>query len=116
MHLALLLLAVTHHDITAPVQALSWILGTACPILTAIVTKEALPPWAKALVNSFLACLAGLLAVAIQAKGHIDLYAWVLAIGNALVLAWASYATFWRPTIAPKIQAATSNFGIGPAA
>lgn len=114
--LALLIAAaVTHHDITVSTQVLAWILGTACPILTALITKENLPSGVKAVVNSVLAVIAGLLAVAIKADGHIDLYAWLLAIGNALVLAWASYASLWKHVVAPTVEKATADFGIGPA-
>lgn len=108
------MLAVAAHNITASVQFLAWVLGVACPIAVAVLTKSSAPSWLKAVLNAALATLAGLLAVAIQAQGHLDLTAWGLAIGNAMIAAWASYAGFLRSTIAAKLSNATARFGIGP--
>lgn len=107
--------AVAAHNITVSVQTLAWILGTACPILTAVLAKESAPSWLKAILNAALATIAGLLAVAIKANGHLDADAWLLAIGNSMLLAFATYAGFWRHTVTPLVQKAAGSFGIGPA-
>lgn len=107
-----MLLAIVH-NVTAPVQALAWILGTLCPILVAIVTKASAPSWLKAMLNAGLATLAGLLAVAIEAKGHLDAFAWLLAIGNSMLVAFAVYAGFLKHVVTPQIEKLTGNVGIG---
>ncbi len=108
------MLAVTHHDITAPVQALAWILGTACPILVAVLAKATAPPWMKAVLNAALATVAGLLAVAIKAEGHLDAFAWLLAIGNSMIVAFAVYAGFLKHTVTKAIdESPIGQVGIG---
>lgn len=109
-----MLLAV-QHDVTASVQSLAWILGTACPIVVAIVMKASAPAWLKAVLNAALATVAGLLAVAIKANGHLDPVAWMLAIGNSMIVAFAVYAGFLKHTVTRAIDnSALGNVGIGP--
>lgn len=110
------MLAVAAHNVTASVQSLAWILGTACPLAVALLTKSTAPSWLKAVLNAALATLAGLLAVAIKADGHLDAVAWLLAIGNSMIFAFGVYAGFWRHVVAPQVANATAKFGIGPAA
>lgn len=100
--------------VTVPPAALSYALGFIVPVLVAILAKESAPPALKAILNAVLVCVAGLLSVAIKNQGHLDVYGWMLAIGEAAVASWASYAGFWKPTqVAPSIHRATGKFGIG---
>lgn len=96
------------------VNFLTWILGFGVPVVTAIVTTKVASSSLKAIVTAVLAAIAGLIAVAIEANGHIDISQWVVGVGQAAIAAWAAYYGFWKPTlIAPKLQDATKNFGIG---
>ena len=102
-----------HNVITVPTEALIFILGTASPIVTSIITKATLPSWAKACINAALATLGALIAVSIKQNGTIDVWHWVLAIGESLVLAWASYEGFWQHTVVPSINSVIGHVGIG---
>lgn len=96
------------------VNFLAWVLGFAVPIVTAIVTTKLASSVVKALITAALGVIAGLISAAIEANGNIDISVWVVTIGQSLVIAWASYYGFWKPSqIAPNLQTATKNFGIG---
>lgn len=96
------------------VSVLAMLSGLIIPIVTAIVTTKLAPSWVKAVVTAVLATVAGLVSVAIEANGHVDVANWVTGVLTSAVVAWASYYGFWKPTVAPAVQDSTKNFLIGP--
>lgn len=96
------------------VAFLAWILGTACPIATAVLAQSKWHSAVKAILNAGLATLAGLLAIWIKTDGNIDVIYTILAIGQSAIAAWASYYGFWKPTtIAPTLHRATDIGALG---
>lgn len=106
--------AIRHVTAEVDVNFLAWILGFVVPVVTAILTKSTAHPAIKAISTALLAAGAGCLAAAIKLNGHVDLNEWGVTIGQAMVMAWASYYGFWKPTtVAPSIHEATGRFGVG---
>jgi hypothetical protein len=87
--------------------------GVVVPILTALVVKAHLSGAGKAIVNAFLASVAGALAVIVPDQG----YTWqtlAMGIGLSFVLSVATYFGLWSPTgVTGGVANATANLGIG---
>lgn len=100
--------------VTVDVSVLAMIAGLIIPVITGVVTTKLASSPLKAVVTAVLAIVAGVVATAIEHSGSIDVSDAAIAIFQAAVVAWASYAGFWKPTtIAPQVQSATPDFGIG---
>lgn len=96
------------------VTFLTYALGTLCPILTGLLTKANASAQVKAILNALLACLAGLIAVAIKEQGHIDVYGWGTAFAQAFIASIAAYHGLLTHLTPMKVmKAKTANFGIG---
>lgn len=96
------------------VRLLSLLGGLVVPLLTAVATKRLAHPALKSLVTLVLSVIAGAVAVATQANGVVVTDQWVDGIVTTFISAIASYYGFWKPsTIAPRLQQATANVGLG---
>lgn len=94
---------------------LALVVGTFLPIVVGIVTKQWASSALKATVLAVLAVLSGFGEQAILDDGSFSIEPLVVSILTTAAIAWASYYGFWKPTtVAPKVQDATANVGIGP--
>lgn len=96
-------------EVHLDVHVLTIIAGTIIPILVGIVTKASASAKVKAAVNVVLSIAAGFATAALAVHGDVtaDVFiAWLASV--------ATYYGFWKPIgVAPKVQAATANVGIG---
>lgn len=84
----------------------SLIVGFLLPPALAIVQQSKWPDSVRAIV-AFIACaVAG--AVTAYLQGDLNLERWVESALVVLVTAIATYKGFWKPTVAPAIESATS--------
>lgn len=86
--------------------------GVIVPLLVGLLTKINASPSIKSILNFGLSALAGVLATV----SDID-FEWKAFLVN-FALTWAvsvaSYYGLWRPTgVAPAVQEATPEFGLG---
>lgn len=103
--------------ITLDAQAVAFVIGVLLPFVTAFLTKLSASSRLKAIVNLVLVGITGVVAVLTTNAGRtLTVKEFILAIGTAFVAAIASHYGLWKPTGAtPAVQAATPNFGLGPA-
>lgn len=87
--------------------------GILIPILTALVVKAHLSGAGKAIVNAFLASVAGALAVIVPGTS----YKWqtlAMGIGLSFTLSVATYFGLWAPAgVTGAVANATGGFGVG---
>lgn len=87
--------------------------GVAVPLVVGWLTKLHAASSVKALLNLALSAIAGGLTILTTAKGDVVLSTWLLGMGQVFLYSIVSYYGVWQHTLAPKIQLATPNFGIG---
>lgn len=96
---------------------ISALAGIILPLIVAVITKELAQSWVKAVLLAVLAAITGTISTWTQFPEDAQTWqAFAISIVTAAVAAWSSYASLWRPTVAPKVQSATSSFGIGKSA
>ncbi len=90
------------------------ILGTIIPIITALVVKDVASPGIKAIVNAFLAALAGGITVALQAGGILNWQSLLISMASTVGVAVVAYFGLLKPTgVTGLISTSTANFGVG---
>jgi hypothetical protein len=97
------------------VTALNFIVGTAVPLLVALLAKWHAPANLKAILNLLLSAVGGALITLVAAGGATDdVWTWVLSIAMTWVSSIVSYYGLWKPTgTAPAIGTATAQVGVG---
>lgn len=94
-------------------QALSLLVGTVNPLLTAVLTKSNASPGFKAVVNGLLSAVTGVLVTVIGAA-EIEWYQFVLNIVSAWVASIGTYYGLLKPTgTAQMVAKATKKVGVG---
>jgi hypothetical protein len=92
---------------------LYYLSGMAIPLVVGVITKWKASSAVKAWCNFVLSAIAGGLSVALASNGDVTAVTWVVGIIQTFVVSIASYYGLWKHTVAPAIQQATPNFGIG---
>jgi hypothetical protein len=102
-------------SITIDPFAVSLLVGAVLPLIVGVVTKLTASSALKAVALLFLSAVTGLIVNSTVADGSAVLsYQTALVAGLAWVSAVASYFGFLNPTgISPKVNNATSGFGLG---
>lgn len=100
--------------ITLSAAIVTFITGTAIPIVTGVITKLTAPSWVKVVVHFVLSTVAGVLTSSLQLDGT----AVISKVTVLLVLSnWAigltTYQGALKKTVAPTINVTTRNVGIG---
>lgn len=102
----------THLD----VGTLSLVAGALIPLVTGFLTKFKASDGVKALMTLTLSAIAGLVQVAINANGTVNVHTWLATGAATWFLAIVAHYGLWKPTgISGAVQQASANFGIGPA-
>lgn len=98
------------------VGILTFIIATAIPILTAMVTKSSASSRLKSLTTLTLAVIASAIQLAIDANGVVNLKSFLANLAVTWIIAIAMYYGLLKPTgVTEKAAVATQGVGIGGA-
>lgn len=103
--------------IEVDVAALTFVVATLIPVLTALVTKAHASPGVKAVVTALLSAVAGAASVAIAGEGAIDVGHVAISIGVAWITAVSTHFGLLKPVGVTGAEGAvaqsTRRIGIG---
>lgn len=117
--MTLLVLAVSTVEKKAhlDVGILTFIVGTAIPILTALITKARASSAVKAVVTLTLAVIAAAIQLAIEVNGVVNLRSFLANLAVTWIIAIATYYGLLKPTgVTGKVAQVAPDTGIGQAA
>lgn len=99
------------------VGILTFIVATAIPILTALITKANTSSAIKAVTTLTLAVIAAAVQLAIEANGVVNFRTFLANLAVTWIIAIATYYGLLKPTgVTGKAAAVAPNAGIGRAA
>lgn len=99
------------------VGVLTFIVATAIPILTGLITKANASSGVKAVTTLTLAIIAAAVQLAIEANGVVNLRTFLGNLAVTWIIAIATYYGLLKPTkVTQKAAAVAPNFGLGKAA
>lgn len=96
------------------VTVLAFLSGSVVPLLTGLVTKIQASSRLKALVNLGLSVVSGCVAYLVTVDGSTTVLGLASAAISTYLASGLTYNNLWKPTgVAPAVQQATSDIGIG---
>jgi len=111
---AVVLALIRHTAVHLDIGLINTLTGFVIPLVVGLVTHAKAPRWLKSVMNALLSAIAGGLAVALSANGTVQLSTWLVSIAQTFVISVATYYGLWKPSgVAPAVQSASANFGIG---
>jgi hypothetical protein len=100
-------LAAIDVDTTNDLAMWSFLVGAFLPALVAVIQQPRWPNWFRATVTVISSVIAAGVTVWLAGDFALD-SDFVGSILRVLIAAQATYIAFWKQTLAPKIEAATS--------